>query len=1124
MKAHSAKTAASTPSSSSSSRPKSVQAGAAPAAAQQPQVPTETVHLVEKNGTYDGGVDKVTKKKCGDGTFKFNSDGEKLTCGMISYTGAWANGSQNGKGVVEWKNGLCKLKGEFRSGQAAGHGSVKFKDGTTSEQWWHAGVAIQVVDISAPEPEPHPTLTDGFPLKESKLSTPSKSSKSPGPESSSKMSVGEFQSRISLWKSLSSHFGFVPVVWTVQILINELDRLARMEIEALILTAIEASVPNESGLVPTFLDPENGRFCTLWDVINQSIVLEKAVELFCKNGPSKDFTLDKMRKIFKSSSAFSWSGRELLPLIEAIYKIRSEMEANNFPDDFRISLAMAAGKSFAMFRRLSAPALNRALSFVEYSELKEPQEMLKRVLKLPDLVRERSRLEHASRNMSESLKGIQKILSDFGLKQSYKKVYPIGMRFLTKFFMILSACALSSKVNRALNWCRILGVYIPLVDKVSKDDSKSLKEWFPEMIELIDAELGEIKALMNILCSKSKNPDVTSNNEILAELVIPNFTKSPKRLETNFSLLKESVSKIIAEKEPSPSGTTQEKKQEAPQSYGGYLMSFISYFFTSTPTQEVKKEETPTTSSGEKKKTKKKKSPPYSVLEDGLVPLNKDLIAFLNNGNIWIIDDIFKSCDDVVNKYASRLISTIELAWKKDTTGKTSAEQKETSKSKKEEVEFNKKYCPELINAIMKFSEKGILSTDLCNNSFRLLSIMLSNNEALINEFVKWDPKKDAEKKSNLKILLGIASQSAALRDRALMVLSAAAQSTKARTQIYSIIGIKELFNIAQQSHGEENGKTSISSKLAMQTIGYLCYDQNCLHEALDSGILPILFDYAKTGKVLLHTPIQAKEITLEKELGRGAYATVYKGKWKGREVAVKVFSESSFQFRLEDFLQEIAIMSIFRHPNLMKMYGAVVERSRDAESKFMIVTELLGSSLQHILFSNNVGFLPELILEYAINISAAMSYLHSFNMIHRDLKSANLLMSPDGSVRLCDLGLSRIVSKLSMTICAGTPKWEAPECIETSSYTTAADVYSFGMVLWEMKTAKEPYPEVTGFMELKKLVCDKKKRPDIPPDTPKWLKDLIKACWTHNPKKRPSFDEIYKGLSELKSSLKKKT
>lgn len=108
----------------------------------------------------------------------------------------------------------------------------------------------------------------------------------------------------------------------------------------------------------------------------------------------------------------------------------------------------------------------------------------------------------------------------------------------------------------------------------------------------------------------------------------------------------------------------------------------------------------------------------------------------------------------------------------------------------------------------------------------------------------------------------------------------------------------------------------------------------------------------------------------------------------------------------------------------------------------------------------------------------------------------------------------------MSMTMCAGTPKWEAPECLESGNYTTNADVYSFAIVLWEMLTAQEPYNDIRTIFELKKQICDKKRRPDIPSSCPSWLRELMKACWHPIPKKRPTFEQIVERLAGCKASV----
>jgi serine/threonine protein kinase len=116
------------------------------------------------------------------------------------------------------------------------------------------------------------------------------------------------------------------------------------------------------------------------------------------------------------------------------------------------------------------------------------------------------------------------------------------------------------------------------------------------------------------------------------------------------------------------------------------------------------------------------------------------------------------------------------------------------------------------------------------------------------------------------------------------------------------------------------------------------------------------------------------------------------------------------------------------------------------------------------------------------------------------------------------------------MTIMAGTPKWEAPEVLanskrkgdssKTSRYSKEADVYSYGMTLYEMVSGTQPFAEIHDIFELKKAVCDKHKRPKLPPTCPTSLANLIKLCWHKDPAKRPSFDTILTMLEQIHKQL----
>lgn len=298
-------------------------------------------------------------------------------------------------------------------------------------------------------------------------------------------------------------------------------------------------------------------------------------------------------------------------------------------------------------------------------------------------------------------------------------------------------------------------------------------------------------------------------------------------------------------------------------------------------------------------------------------------------------------------------------------------------------------------------------------------------------------------------------------------------------------------------------------------------------------GVLPALLAFARQGKLQISKEIKLSQIQRGRLLGSGAFAKVYEGRYKGKSVAIKVFSESSFAFRLEDFYREVAIMSMISHPHVVAFEGACIEHKRDEEGVFMIVTELMQKgSLRDLIDKTYHGPLPiEKTLRYATHVALGMSYLHHFNVIHRDLKADNVLINQHDIAKIADLGLSREINiDHGMTIMAGTPKWEAPEVLanskrkgdssKTSRYSKEADVYSYGMTLYEMVSGLQPFAEIHDIFELKKAVCDKHKRPKIPPTCPVPLANLIKLCWHKDPAKRPSFDNILKSLEQIHKQL----
>jgi len=148
------------------------------------------------------------------------------------------------------------------------------------------------------------------------------------------------------------------------------------------------------------------------------------------------------------------------------------------------------------------------------------------------------------------------------------------------------------------------------------------------------------------------------------------------------------------------------------------------------------------------------------------------------------------------------------------------------------------------------------------------------------------------------------------------------------------------------------------------------------------------------------------------------------------------------------------------------------------------------------------------------------MAYLHSMNVIHRDLKASNLLVDSDWTIKVADFGIAREGQEdvtMTMTAC-GTPAWAAPEVLQTQRYSLKADVYSFAICLWEMCTRDRPY-EGTPPYQIVILVATQGLRPELNHpgfDIMKGFKTLIRLCWDEDPNKRPVFVDLIEEFKQM--------
>ncbi|XP_055800737.1 serine/threonine-protein kinase EDR1-like isoform X2 [Solanum dulcamara] len=204
---------------------------------------------------------------------------------------------------------------------------------------------------------------------------------------------------------------------------------------------------------------------------------------------------------------------------------------------------------------------------------------------------------------------------------------------------------------------------------------------------------------------------------------------------------------------------------------------------------------------------------------------------------------------------------------------------------------------------------------------------------------------------------------------------------------------------------------------------------------------------------------IDFSELTVGTRVGIGFFGEVFRGKWNGTEVAIKVFLEQDLTAEnMEDFCNEISILSRLRHPNVILFLGACA-----TPPHLSMVTEYMEmGSLYHLIHVS--GQKHRLSWQKKLNmlrdICRGLMCLHRMKIVHRDLKSANCLVNKRWTVKICDFGLSRIMTDASMrdSTSAGTPEWMAPELIRNEPFTEKCDIFSFGVIMWELCTLNRPW------------------------------------------------------------------
>ncbi|KAG0262956.1 hypothetical protein DFQ27_002023 [Actinomortierella ambigua] len=251
--------------------------------------------------------------------------------------------------------------------------------------------------------------------------------------------------------------------------------------------------------------------------------------------------------------------------------------------------------------------------------------------------------------------------------------------------------------------------------------------------------------------------------------------------------------------------------------------------------------------------------------------------------------------------------------------------------------------------------------------------------------------------------------------------------------------------------------------------------------------------------------------------LGLGGYGNVYRAEWGGRVVAAKKLHVTAAEAANNSSIQrEIQLLEKLQSKHIIQFYGTI-----NHEDRLVIMMEFAeGGCLNHAINDRLLDWPNK--TRIAEEIARGLAYIHQMGVIHRDLKSMNVLLSRQKEAKLCDFGMATVKSQSDPTSTAlpGTIRWMAPELFNPPRiHSTKSDMYAFGLVMWEMAANRTiPFP-LQGDAEAVFWLVFKGAREELPEDTPSGYRRWIEQCWYQEPERRPEASALIERIDELKKT-----